>query len=140
MDKKSFITQDPGVPCQVEKEKNDRFPFVATTVDFLSGACAIKPNTLVTCTIYSSVVFFRIDVTLDIRTDLYGIRLLIDNLKTLDRVFISKRDCGEESRIAERQREGECVCVRGSTVRKRRDGVGLKMSHQKKYMWKTMCD
>ncbi len=42
------------------------------------------------------------------RTDHYGIRSLIDNLKTLDRVFISKRDCGEESRIAERQRERVC--------------------------------
>ncbi len=57
-------------------------------------------------------MFFRIDVTLDMRTDLYGIRLLIDNLKTLDRVFISKQDCGEESRIRrDRQRERVCVCV-----------------------------
>jgi hypothetical protein len=29
----------------------------------------------------------------------------------------------------ERDRERECVCVRGSTLRKSRDGVGHKMSH-----------
>jgi hypothetical protein len=39
------------------------------------------------------------------RTVLYRIHLLIDNMKTSDRVFISNSDCGEESRIAERQRE-----------------------------------
>jgi hypothetical protein len=81
-------------------------------VDFLSGACAVKSYTLVTCTIFSRVVFFCIDVTFDMRTDLYRIHLLIDNLKTLDRVFISKRDCGEESGIRrDRQRERVCVCV-----------------------------
>ncbi len=100
-----------GIPCQVEKEKNDRSPFVATTVDFLSGACAIKPYTLVTCNIYSSVVFFRIDVTLDIRTDLFGIRLLIDNLKTLDRVFYIKMRLWGREQDTERQTERECVCV-----------------------------
>ncbi len=30
-------------------------------------------------------------------------------MKAADRVFISKPDCGEESRIAERQRERESV-------------------------------
>ncbi len=38
-----------------------------------------------------------------------------DNSKSLDNIFISNRDGGEESRIAERQRERECVweAVRG---------------------------
>ncbi len=51
-------------------------------------------------------------------------------MKMSDRVFISNRDGGEERRIAERHRERECVCVRerGSALRKRRDGVGHKMS------------
>jgi hypothetical protein len=48
-----------------------------------------------------------IDVTFEMRKVLYGIHLLIDNMKMLDRVFISKQDCGEESRIAKRQRERE---------------------------------
>jgi hypothetical protein len=52
-----------------------------------------------------------------------------------DRVFISKRDCGEESRIAERHRER--VCVRGSALRQRRDGVSHNMSCYKKYMWQN---
>jgi hypothetical protein len=42
------------------------------------------------------------------RTVIYVIHLLIDNMKTSDRVFISNGDCGEESRIAERQRESFC--------------------------------
>jgi hypothetical protein len=60
------------------------------------------------------------------RTVLHRIGLLIDNMKMSDRVFISKRNCGEESRIAERQRES--VWVRGSALQKRRDGFGHKMS------------
>jgi hypothetical protein len=43
------------------------------------------------------------------RTVLYRSGLLIDNVKMSDRVLITNRDCGEESRIAERQRERECV-------------------------------
>jgi hypothetical protein len=42
------------------------------------------------------------------RTVLYGIRLFIDNMKKSDSIFITKKDCGEESRIAERQRESVC--------------------------------
>jgi hypothetical protein len=57
---------------------------------------------------FGSVINFRIDVTFEMRTVLYGIRLFIDNMKGSDRVFISNGDCREESRIAERQRE--CVC------------------------------
>ena len=59
------------------------------------------------------------------RTVFNRIRLFIDNVKSLDSIFISNVDRGEESRIAETQRES--VCVRGSTLRKRRDGVGHKM-------------
>ncbi len=70
---------------------------------------------------------FRIDVTLEMRTVLSGIRLLIDNLKLSDNIFISNRDGGEESGIVERQRES--VCVRGSAWWKRRDSIGHKMSH-----------
>ncbi len=49
-----------------------------------------------------------------------------DNMVGSDRGFISNKDCGEESRIAERERE--CVCERGSALRKRRDGFSHKMS------------
>ncbi len=34
--------------------------------------------------------YFCIDVTFEMRTVLYGIRLFIDNIKRFDRVFISK--------------------------------------------------
>jgi len=63
------------------------------------------------------------------RTILYGICLFIDNMKTEDRVFISNGDCEEESRIVERQRKSVRDRERGSTLRKRRDGIGYKMSH-----------
>jgi hypothetical protein len=43
------------------------------------------------------------------RTVLSGVSLFIDNLKSSDNIFISNRDGGEESRIAERQRERESV-------------------------------
>ena len=50
----------------------------------------------------------------EIKTVLSRIHLFIDNLKLPDNIYITNRDGGEESRIAERQRERECVCVRGS--------------------------
>jgi hypothetical protein len=50
---------------------------------------------------------FHIDVTFEMRTVLYRSSLSIDKMKMSDRVFISKRECGEESRITERQRERE---------------------------------
>jgi hypothetical protein len=43
------------------------------------------------------------------RTVLYEILLLIDNLNTSDKVFILNGGCGEEGKIAERQRERESV-------------------------------
>jgi hypothetical protein len=42
------------------------------------------------------------------RTVLCRIRLLIDELKMVDRVFISNIESREESKIAERQRESVC--------------------------------
>ncbi len=48
---------------------------------------------------------FHIDVTFEMRTVLSGICLFIDNIKLSDNIFISNGDGGEESRIAERQRE-----------------------------------
>jgi hypothetical protein len=73
------------------------------------------------------LIKFRIDVTFEMRTVLYGICLLIYDSNLSDSIFISNGDEGEESRIAERQRERECV--RGSKYQKRRDSVGHKMSH-----------
>jgi hypothetical protein len=35
-----------------------------------------------------------------------------DEMERPDRGFISNKDCGEESKIAERQRERESVCER----------------------------
>jgi hypothetical protein len=67
------------------------------------------------------------------RPVLNKIYFFIDNIKLSDSIFISNRDSGEESGIAERQRES--VCVRGSALQKRRDGVSHKMTHLKKNMW-----
>jgi len=53
--------------------------------------------------------YFHIDVTFEMKTVISGIHLFIDNLESSDNIFISNGDGGEESRIAERQRE--CVCV-----------------------------
>jgi hypothetical protein len=60
------------------------------------------------------------------KTVLSGVNLFIDNLKSSDNIFISNRDGGEESRIAERQRKS--VCERGSAWWKRRDSISLFMS------------
>ncbi len=53
------------------------------------------------------------------RTVLSRIRLFIDNLKLSENIFISNGDGGEESRIAERQRER--VCERQRVVEKERE-------------------
>jgi hypothetical protein len=60
------------------------------------------------------------------RTVLSRIRLFIDTHKIVRQHFISNRNGGEESKIAERQRES--VCVRGSVWWKRRDSDSHKMS------------
>ncbi len=72
---------------------------------------------------------FCIDVTFEMRTVLNGIHLFIDNLKLSDNIFISNRDGGEESRVAERQSVCVCERERGITWRKRGDSVSHKMSH-----------
>jgi hypothetical protein len=54
----------------------------------------------------------------EMRTVLSGICLFSDDLKSTDNIFISNRDGGEESRIAERQRES--VCERQRMVEKER--------------------
>ncbi len=53
---------------------------------------------------------FHIDVIFEMRTFLYGICLLIDVHQIVGQHFISKGNGGEESKIAERQRERESVC------------------------------
>ncbi len=70
-------------------------------------------------------LLFRIDVTFEMRTVLYGIHLLIDTHQIVGQHFISNGNDGEENRIAERQRKR--VCVR-QCVGKRRDSVSHKMS------------
>jgi hypothetical protein len=58
------------------------------------------------------------------RTVLYRIHLLIDTDQIVGQHFISNRNGGEESKIAERQRERECV--RGSGWGRGKDSVGHK--------------
>ncbi len=48
------------------------------------------------------------------RTVLSGICLFIDTHKIVGQHFISNGNGGEESKIAERQRERECVCEAAS--------------------------
>ncbi len=57
-------------------------------------------------------MLFCVGATFEMRTVFYGIHLLIDNLEMVDRVFISNIGSREESKIAERQRDRERVCVR----------------------------
>jgi hypothetical protein len=52
------------------------------------------------------------------RTVLSGIGLFNDNLEIIGQHFISNRNGREESRIAERERERESVCVRQHMVEK----------------------
>jgi hypothetical protein len=60
----------------------------------------------------SITTLFRIDVTFEMKTSEYGeICISIDKLEVVARVFISNGKKGEESKIAERQRERECVRV-----------------------------
>jgi hypothetical protein len=59
-----------------------------------------------------NVTLFHIDVTFEMRTSEYGeICISIDNWKMVAMVFISNGKEGEESKIAERQRERVCVCA-----------------------------
>ncbi len=52
---------------------------------------------------------FRSDVTFEMRTVLSGIRLFNDTILNVRHLFILNGNGGEESKIAERQRERECV-------------------------------
>ena len=59
------------------------------------------------------------------RTSEYGeICISIDKLEVVARVFISNGKKGEESKIAERQRER--VCVRGRALRQEEDSISNK--------------
>jgi hypothetical protein len=53
------------------------------------------------------------------RTVLYGIRLFIDTHQNFGQHYISNGKGGEESKIAERQRESVCVCEAACGERKR---------------------
>ncbi len=48
---------------------------------------------------------FLVGATFEMRIVLYGMFLLTDKLEMVNRVFISNIENGEESKIAERQRE-----------------------------------
>jgi hypothetical protein len=63
------------------------------------------------------------------RTVLYGIRLLSDTHQIVGQHIISNENVGEESKIAERQRER--VCERGSAWGRGRDSVSHKMNRWK---------
>ncbi len=69
------------------------------------------------------------------RTVLYGIHLLIDDLEMVDRVFISNIESEEEGKIVEKQRERErereCVCVRGRAQLETKFSFGNKIDHQR---------
>ncbi len=54
------------------------------------------------------------------RTVLSGIRLFNDGSKSSDNIFISNGERGEESWIAERQRERVCVCEKQRIAEKER--------------------
>jgi hypothetical protein len=59
---------------------------------------------------------FRVGATFEIRTVLYRIRLLIDKLEMIDRVFISNFENRGVSKIAQRERERESVFERQRTA------------------------
>jgi hypothetical protein len=63
------------------------------------------------------------------RTVLYRIHLLFDDLEMVDRVFISNIESGEEGKIAERHRES--VCVRGRAQLETKFSVGNKINCQR---------
>ncbi len=59
-----------------------------------------------------------------------------DNLEVNARVFISDTWPGEESKIAERERERVCVCVRDCALLKVKDSV----SHKTEQLEETFSD
>jgi hypothetical protein len=55
---------------------------------------------------------FRIDATYEMRTTEYGeICISIDDQTNAERVFMRNGKMGKESKVMERQREIECVCL-----------------------------
>jgi hypothetical protein len=70
------------------------------------------------------------------RTVICGICLLIDELEMVDRVFISKIESREEIKMAERQRERECV--RGRAQLKTKGSIGNKINHWRETFVATM--
>jgi hypothetical protein len=55
---------------------------------------------------------FRISVTFEMRTTEYGEICISIDLKTVaEQAFKQNRKMGKESKVAERQREGESVCA-----------------------------
>ncbi len=61
-----------------------------------------------------------------------------DNLEVDARVFISSTQNGEDSKIAERQRER--VCARDSPSLKVKDSIGHKMDSWRKHLVTDICD
>ncbi len=77
------------------------------------------------------------------RKVLYGIHFLIYDMKMLDRVFISKWDWREESRIVEgqRERERERVCVwEAGYCGKGEMASVIKWAVRRNTRGKAMCD
>ncbi len=57
-------------------------------------------------------ILFSIDATYEMRTSEYGeICISIDNQTNAERAFKRNGKMGKESKVAERQREIECVCA-----------------------------
>jgi hypothetical protein len=64
-----------------------------------------------TC-VTTHIRYFRIDATYEMRTTEYGeICISIDDQTNPERVFMRNRKMGKESKVMERQRAIECVCV-----------------------------
>jgi hypothetical protein len=81
-----------------------------------------------------AVYLFCVGAIFEMRTVLYGIclgiRLLIDGVKTHNRVFITNNFCREESKTAERQKERERERERQHVG----NSIGNKIVHYRKYL------
>ncbi len=76
---------------------------------------------------YVHASHFRVGATFEMRTVLYGIRLLIDKVEIHDKVFTSKHLMQGERKTEERQKERERV--RGSALLEMRGSIGNKIDH-----------
>ncbi len=79
---------------------------------------------------------FRIDVPFKMRTVLNRICSFIGNVVPWDSILY-QMEIMEKREGQQRDRDTESVYVRGSVLRKWRDGMGHKMSCWKKYMWQN---